>query len=78
MEVKWGHWQHSVTIPVYENQIVSEQGTLGLGPKYSDQAVCVQTLVHVQSVTQLVHGLEREKSSQYHLLDFNQFQTLLA
>ena len=45
-------------VPVHENQVVSQQGTLGLGPENLHQTAGVQTLVHVQSVCELVHCLQ--------------------
>lgn len=51
-----------ILLPVYEHQIISKKGTLGLWPKHTDKAAGVQTLIHVESMSQLVYSLQRSKT----------------
>lgn len=48
-------------LPVDEHQVVSEQSTLGFGPEHSDKTAGIQTLVHVESMSQLVHSLHTQE-----------------
>lgn len=48
-------------LPVYEHQIISKKGTLGLWPKHTDETAGVQALIHVESVSQLIYGLQRRQ-----------------
>lgn len=54
-------WVEFILLPVYEHQIISKKGTLGLRPKHTDKTAGVQALVHVESVSQLIHGLQRRQ-----------------
>lgn len=51
-----------ILLPVYEHQIISKKRTLGLWPKHTDKAAGVQTLIHVESMSQLVYSLQRTQS----------------
>lgn len=50
-------------LPVNEHQVISEQSTLGFGPEDSDKAAGVQALIHVQSMSQLVHSLQADAAA---------------
>lgn len=54
-------WVEFILSPVYEHQIISKKGTLGLRPKHTDKAPGVQALIHVESVSQLIYGLQRRQ-----------------
>lgn len=55
-------WVEFILLPVYEHQIISKKRTLGLWPKHTDKAAGVQTLIHVESMSQLVYSLQRTQS----------------
>lgn len=55
-------WVEFILLPVYEHQIISKKGTLGLWPKHTDEAAGVQTFIHVESMSQLVYSLQRMQS----------------
>lgn len=55
-------WAEFILLPVYEHQVISKKGTLGLWPKHTDKAAGVQTLIHVESMSQLVYSLHRTQS----------------
>lgn len=54
-------WVEVILLPVYEHQIISKKGTLGLRPKHTDKTAGVQALVHVESVSQLIYSLQRRQ-----------------
>lgn len=54
-------WVEFILLPVYEHQIISKKGTLGLRPKHTDKTAGVQALIHVESVSQLIYSLQRRQ-----------------
>lgn len=48
-----------IVLPVYKHQVISKQSTLGLWPKHTDKTAGVQTLIHVECMSQLVYSLHR-------------------
>lgn len=66
------HTSHSV--PVHENQIIPEQGTLCLGPKNFDQTASIKALIHMQCMGQLIYCLwESGEAHVKALTQYNQF-----
>lgn len=55
-------WAEVILLPVYEHQIISKKGTLGLWPKHTDETAGVQTFIHVERMSQLVYSLQSTQS----------------
>lgn len=53
------NYDQRILLPVNKHQVVSKQSTLGLWPKHTDKAAGVQTLIHVECMSQLVYSLQK-------------------
>lgn len=66
-------------IPVHYNQIISQQGTLGLGPEDMDETASLQIFIHVKRVSQLIDCLGRasERTQTWICTSVNQSNSVL-
>lgn len=56
---------YRLNLPVHEHQVISQQSTATFRPKHFDQTPRVQSGIHVESMSQLVHCLRKRRKS-YH------------
>lgn len=57
------YFQH---IPVYQDQIISQKGTLSLWPENMHKAAHFQIPIHMKGMSQLIHGLHKENTNKFH------------
>lgn len=52
---------YALNLPVHEHQVVSQQSAATFRPEHFHQTPRVQSGIHVESVSQLVHRLRKRK-----------------
>lgn len=51
--------------PVHQHEVILQKWTLGVGPHHAHQAACMQLLVLMEGMCQLVHSLTVEEENKY-------------
>ena len=64
--------------PVHQHEVILQKWTLGVGPHHTHQAACMQLLVLMEGMCQLVHSLTVEEGNKHQAKKYHQLGALLC